>query len=161
MINSYEKEKFEVGKEYFTYYWERTNRGNRIKDYTGVMKVKLLSNDKSEYSPNGYLRFEILESKPLGNTIAHNILTYMNGYGCASCDFYDNEAECTLAHDKSIIDFSKGQNTKDRDTLLKKLIFKHEPNVPKIESDSIEWYNSLTKRQKEFVSWIKHYYEKI
>lgn len=161
MINSYETEKFEVGKEYYTYYVDLSNNGTKLRDYTGIMKVKLISKDPSQYTPKGYKRFKIIESKPLGSTIAHNIHNYLEGYGTASCDFFESKDDCVKHHDKKLIDLSDGQNTKDRDTILKKLINSKTPDKPKIELDSIAWYESLTKKEQSYVSWIKHYYEKI
>jgi hypothetical protein len=161
MINSYETGNFEVGKEYHTYYVDLSNNGTKLRDYTGIMKVKLISKDPSQYSPKGYKHFKILESKPLGSTIAHNIHNYFEGYGSASCYFFESKDDCIKHHDEKLIELSKGQNTKDRDNILKKLINSKTPDKPKIELDSIAWYESLTKKEQSYVSWIKHYYEKI
>ena len=161
MINSYETEKFEVGKEYYTYYVDLSNNGTKLRDYTGIMKVKLISKDPTKYRPKGHKRFEIIESKPLGSTIANNIHNYFQGDGRYT-SFFESKDDCIKHHDEKLIEFSSyGQNTKDRDTILKKLINSKTPDKPKIELDSIAWYESLTKKEQSYVSWIKHYYEKI
>lgn len=160
-FNSYEKDKFVVGKEYYTYYFDITNRGNAIKDYTGIMKVKVISNDPTKISPKGYTKFDILESKKLGSTIAHNIHYYMNGYGLANTDFYEDKDECIKAHDKRIITFAEGLSTTDREKMLKKLINEQKPNVSKKEEDSKQWYKELSKTEKEYVKWIKEYWDEI
>ena len=100
MFNSYEKEKFVVGAEYYTYYMDETSKRDGIRNYTGIMKVKVISNDKTKYSPDGYTVFKILESKKLSSTIEHNVCTYMNGYGTASTNFYHDKESCIEAHDK-------------------------------------------------------------
>lgn len=154
-INSYETKKFVVGKEYWTYYVDLTNAGNRLKDYTGLMRVRLDAIDKSSYDKDGYKRFTILESKKLGRTIAHNVHGYFHGYGIASCDFYDTKEECIVGHDKHIVQLSKGQTVNDRNAILEKLIKKVEVSKPKIETESIAWYKGLSKKEKSYVEWIK------
>lgn len=162
MINSYETEKFEEGKEYWTYFMEMSNRGNRLRNYTGIMKVRLEKKEVSSYKLSGYYKtFKILQSKPLGSTIAHNIYAYMEGYGTASCDFFETEDECNEAHDKKLISLSKNLNTADREVILKKLVATKRPAKSKIETESIDWYNNLSKTEQKYVKWIKDYYEEI
>ena len=161
-INSYETEKFEIEQEYWTYYMDVSNKGNKLKDYTGIMKVKLLSKTISEYSPLGHKKFEIIKkTKPLGDTIANNIHNYFEGYGSASCNFFDDYDECVDAHDKQIIDLGKHLNTDDREVMYDKLIITPVPEKSKIEINSINWYNSLSKLEQSYVKWIKDYYEEI
>lgn len=160
MFNSYDKDKFVVGREYYTYYVDVTNRGNTLKNYTGILKVRVTSNDPTPSSPDGYTEFEILESGKLGSTIAHNIHTYMNGYGFACTKFFENKEDCVEEHDKEINKIAKGQTTSDRERILKKLINKiSTPKKSGLEVESIEWYNSLSVEQKRFVMWIKNYWD--
>jgi hypothetical protein len=162
MFNSNDKDQFVVGKEYYTYYMEITNRGNKLRNYTGVMKIKVISNDPTQYSPRGYTMFEIIESKKLTSSIKANAKTYMNGYGSATTNFYDDYDTCVKDHDKDILNYSKGQTTDDRDVILNKLINKQTPiNKSKIEVDSIRWYKSLSGKQKQYISWLKEYYDEI
>ena len=162
MFNSYDKEKFKVNEVYYTYYFEITNKGNNIKDYTGILKVRVISNEPEIYYPDGYTEFEILESKKLGTTIAHNIHLYMNGYGSASTNFYTDKEECIKDHDDEIKKISKKQSSKDKELLLKKLIDKsHIPKKSKKEIDAVKWYETLTKKEKEYVNWIKNYWDEI
>jgi hypothetical protein len=153
---------FVVDKEYFTFFMRSTKKENSLRDYTGIMKVKVLSKSPSKYYPYWHFKFEILESKPLGKTIAYNIHNYMNGgSGCASCDFFDSYDECVIAHDDEIKSLAKGLNTYYRDLMFKKLINKDRPKPSKLEVDSIMWYNSLPKKEQKFVQWIKEYYEQL
>jgi hypothetical protein len=162
MFNSYDKDKFVVGKEYYTYYMDVTNRGNGIKDYTGIMKVKVLSNDPTDTSPDGYTIFEILESKKLGDKMSHSIHYYMNGYGMASTNFYETKDECIEAHDAEVKEIAKGQTTNDRERILKKLINKgSKPKAGKKETDAISWYNTLSHKEKKHVKWIKEFWDDI
>ena len=167
MINSYEKEKFEVGKEYWTYYLETSNKGNSLKYYTGVFKTKLLSMNKNDYygKPSEdttfwYTNWDISALSKKG--FRGNVHTYMNGYGSASCDFFDTYEDAAKAHDKWLKKTSKNLNTRDRENMLKKLVNKNDtPKVSSIERESISWYEKLTKKEKSYVKWIKVFYEKI
>jgi len=159
-FNSRDKDKFVVGKEYYTFYFSMSNNGTTLRDYTGIMKVKVTSNEPSEYSPKGYTRFEIIKSKKLGSTLAHNIHFYMNGYGIASCDFYETKEDCIKCHDLALVRAATGQSTEYRDRILKKVKNKNTiPGKDNIEIKSLEWYNSLPKSTKKYVQWIKEYYD--
>ncbi len=163
MINSFEKEKFVVGKEYYTYYVDVNNKGNALKDYTGILKVKVISNEKSDYDGRRYTRFEILErSKKLSPTIESNIHFYMNGYGISSTNFFENVEDCILEHDKELKEIAKGQTTSNKERILDKLINKEDvPEKDKIEVESVAWFNSLSDSEKKMVRWLKHYYDGI
>lgn len=168
-INSYEKEKFEIGKEYWTFYMETSNKGNSLRYYTGVFKTKLEKLRKTDY--NGFpttdtiywdTEWNIDALAKKGSTFKHNVSVYMGGYGSASCDFFDSYEEAAIAHDKLIKECAKGLNTADRDVMLKKLINKNNlPTVSAIEKNSIAWYKSLPKKEKGYIKWIKEFYEEI
>jgi len=140
---------------------EITKKGDMIRNYTGILKVKVISNEPTRYSPAGYTEFEILESKKLGESISNNICTYMNGYGCAYCHFSESYDEIVKHHDNQIKEYAKDQTTYNREVMLKKLINSPLPKVSKIESESITWFKSLSAKEKKYVSWLKNYYDEI
>lgn len=43
--------------------------------------------------------------------------------------------------------------------MYKKLYNKVLPKKSKIEIDAVNWYNSLSKNEQEYVKWIKNFYE--
>lgn len=141
----------EVGKSYYTYYFDTTNKRNKIVDYAGVFKVKLL-----EISKYGDCKWEISECKKLGKNLSYSIHYNKIYY------IFNTKEECIKAHDEAIIKFSKDQTTKDTVLILNKLIDKNSiPKKLKIEIDSIEWYKSLSKKEQEMVVWLKHYCDNI
>ena len=167
-INSYEKEKFEVGKEYWTYYMETSNNGNKLMYYTGVFKTKLEELRKTDYDgkPTTETLFwgttwniDALAKK--GDTFRHNVSIYMGGYGSASCDYYENYEDAALAHDKTIKQFAKGLSTGHREAMYEKLIKKTVPEVSAIEKESVAWYKGLSAKEKKRVKWLKEFYSEI
>ena len=168
-INSYEKEKFEVGKEYWTYYMETSNKGNTLRYYTGVFKTKLESLRKTDY--NGIpteetlfwrLSWNIDALAKKGSTFRHNVSVYMGGYGSASCDYFDSYEEAAKSHDAKIKDFARHLNTGERKSMFSKLIYKDNlPKVSDIEKNSVDWFKKLSATEKKYVKWIKDFYEEI
>jgi uncharacterized membrane protein YheB (UPF0754 family) len=162
MFDSYQKNKFVVGKEYYTYFFETTQKQDSIRYYTGIMKVKVTFNGKREgwYIP--HTEFEILESdKPLDN-MEDRIHTYMDGYGSAFTYFFEDKEECVNHHDKILAEIAKNLSTSKKEKILKKLINNNSyPQKRKIEIESVDWYNSLTKKQKLYVEWLKYYYDDL
>lgn len=155
VITSYDKEKFEIGKIYYTYYFQLNNKGDAIRYYTGIMKVKCKQNDYDKSN----IDFDILESKELSNTLSHNIGAYLRGYGSAYCNFFNSYEDCIVHHDKELIYYSKNLKTQKRDLMLKKLITSIEPKKKKIEIESLQWMSSLSKKEIKYLKWIKDYYE--
>lgn len=167
-FNSNDKDKFVVGATYWTYYMDRSNKYNKLRDWTGVFQVKVISNEYKTHTTIGYNKkeltyftghtnFEVLYSvKPIKSNVQNN---YLSGYGNATCDFYDTKEECIQAHDKQIIDWATNLNTDDRNVMCRKLYTKIKPPVKQIETDSINWYNNLSKQEQNYVYWIKKYYE--
>jgi len=160
-FNSNDKDKFVIGEEYYTFFMDLTNKRNRLRDYTGIMKVKVTSNeyklikeDCCEYYM-GDTDFDIIESKKFGRTLSHNIYNYLNGYGTSTCDFFENYDDCVEAHDNQIKEFASNQIVSDREDMFRKLIKKNIPKKPKIEVESMNWYNGLSKKEKSYVSWLQ------
>ena len=158
LFDSYNKKQFEVGKTYWTYFSDETNRGNALKDYTGIFQVRVGSYDKEDK----FYDFIVLNNHQFTKTMSHNIHAYLNGYGISFCYFSEDKDEIIKHHDDYLKKFAKKQNTKDRTNILKKLINKEEePLKSQLEMDSVNWFNGLTAKEKKYVKWIKKYYEEI
>ena len=97
----------------------------------------------------------------MSKLIHDNIHGYMDGYGSASCYFSTDKDEIIKHHDDALDTIAKIQNTSDRDTILKKLIIKRNNTKPKIERDSIEWLNTLSKKEIKYIKWINEYYSDL
>lgn len=161
-INSYEKDKFEVDKEYWTYYIRLNTKETGFRYYTGIMKVKCISNGVSNYTNTKTTKFEILKCKNLSDTLAYNIHVYMDGYGTASCDFFEDYNDCINQHDKDIKAYANDRSTDIRERMLKKLVNKKNPIIKsKLETDAIEWFKSLSSKQKKYVRWIRKYWSEL
>lgn len=162
-ITVQEKEKLIVGNEYYTFYVDISKKGNNLRNYTGIMKVRLKSKEPSGHSTGGYYcRFEIIESKKLGMIISNNIHAYFNGYGFSYTDFYEDYDECVVAHDEKIINLARNKSTAIKERFLKNLINKDsKPAKTKFEKSAISWYKSLPKTEQKYISWLKHYYDEI
>jgi hypothetical protein len=160
MFTSYDKEKFIVGNEYYTYYFGVSNKGKSIIDYSGIMLVKVTSNSPTEYSPKGYTKFEIISSKPLSRTLQHNIPLYLHGYGLAFCNFFETYDDCVEYHDKHIISVGKRTDKFSREKMYKKLI-SVTPTKTTLEKTSIDWYENLSDVEKSYVIWLSENYTKI
>ena len=156
-IKSEDKDKFFKGQELYTFYVEQHYLTTQIKDYTGIMKVRVTSNKKSQYGGN--TTFKIIESKKLGSTISHNIHLYMNGYGMASCVFFDTYARCARYHDSIIKKISKHLKSADKERFYKKLINRDIIPVEQIEIDSIAFYDALNEEDQAKVRWLNSFYD--
>lgn len=156
MISSYQKEKLEVGKTYWTFYFGLSNKGNKLQNYTGLFQAKILSLVNRQYGD--YFEWEIIGGHFSG-TMSHNVRLYLNGYGTAYCHFSEDMDECIKFHDNLIRQYGKDLNTKDRDVMYKKLITKQLPPKSNIEIDSVAWIKSLSAQEKKYLRWIKEFYE--
>jgi len=154
MISSYEKDKLEVGKTYWTYFFRLSNKGNKITNYTGLFQAKILKLVKAQYGGD-YFEWEVIGGK---FNDSMNIHLYLNGYGLSYCNFSEDKDECIAHHDNRIQEDARHLNTHDRDAMFKKLI-KQLPAKDKIEVDSISWINSLSAQEKNYLRWIKEFYE--
>lgn len=150
-----EKELFEVGKEYYTYYMWFTTKANKFQNYVPVFKTKLLEKIDTGYGIR--LEFEIPASLKLSDLMNHNLRIYMDGYGLSSCDFYDTEKEAQLAHDEQIIEHCKNQDVPadDRDKMFKKL-HHYKPTPSKMEVAAKAWLESLNETERQYFTWLKY-----
>jgi hypothetical protein len=154
MIDSYENDKFEIGKEYWTFYIGLTNKENKISDYTGIFQVRLKAMGKCYMSNQILKEFEILQGGKFSKTLAYNIPAYMNGYGSSYCEFFEDYDTCVAYHDKTIKDYAKKLSVKDREVMYSKLIIKTNIQYNKKESDALKWFENLTEGEKEYVKTI-------
>jgi hypothetical protein len=162
-INSYDKEKFVMGKIYWTFYMDLSyKKGDQIRNYTGVFAA--VPTKESWYSEQ-YKSFKWILSElkaVLSQNQVGNLQAYLNGYGIASCDFFDTKEEAMKVHDERIKEYARGQDTRKRATMYRKLYDKKDtPPKSKIETESMEWLKTLSKKEIEYVSWIKYYFEGI
>jgi hypothetical protein len=155
MITSYDTNKIEIGKTYWSYYMSTSSKCNKIRDYCPPFQVVPIRLKIHQYGST--FDWEIIGGKFSGS-MKHNINVYLNGYGTAFCEFYDTELECITGHNKRILEWSKYLNTEDRDMMYKKLI-NHTPSKSEIEINSIKWIKSLSPKEMEYLKWIKRYYE--
>jgi hypothetical protein len=150
-----EREKFQVGEEYWTFYMETTNKGNALRNVVRVFKTKLLNKRSSQYEQCGYyLDFLVPLEMKLSDTMRHNLKVYMNGYGLAQCTFYTSEAEAIAGFDQRIEDIAKYEKASDRDKMREKKYIQDTPPVTGMEKRAKEWRESLSPREKAYLEWI-------
>jgi len=157
-INSYEKNKFQMGKKYWTFFVETTNKGDQLRNHTGVFAA-IPTKDAWYNEEYQSFRWWISEIKVISKTLTGNLQAYLNGYGCASCDFYETKEEAMIGHDKRIKEYARGLDTRKRANMYKKMYTKTEPTKSKLEIESMEWLKTLSKKEIEYVAWVKHYFE--
>lgn len=156
-FNSYDKEKFIIGKTYWTFYTFPSNNYNNFSQYVKVFETKVLKETTFSKPTNKKFEFDLSKIK-LSSTMQNNLPMYLNGYGMASCNFYETEEDAKLAHDLHIIDFCKGLNGSDTERLKNKMYNVSLFPVSKKETEAINWYNALTKKEKNYIIWLKNNY---
>lgn len=165
-IDNYYNETLVLGKWYWTYFYFPTNKGNKFKDYLGVFRarpVKITSDKKRDDlngKPKRFVKYEweVADMKFPKVSAAGSVQLYLNGYGLASCDYWESEEDCIEAHNKDLKEFARGLNTTDRESILSRLI-NEIPKMSKIEAASREWIKTLDKTQRKYLRWVKEYYE--
>lgn len=158
-IDSYEKEKFVMGKKYWTYYMETTNKRDQLRMLTGVFSaVPSKGIFYDERTKSFDWKIDDRDRVWKGAIMEYSIVIYMNGYGSARCSFFETKEEAIEAHDKQIADFAKNLSTEKRSIMYKKMYNKNSapPRKP-IEVEAISWLKTLEKKEKDYVLWIKEY----
>jgi hypothetical protein len=157
-IDSYHKDKFVMGKKYWTYYMETTNKGDQLRMLTGVFSA-VPSKGVSYNEMTQYFEWQIADvDRVWGESIGHNIKTYMNGYGIARCTFFETREEAIEAHDKQIAEYARRLDTRKRENMYKKMYNRSSaPAKPKEEVEAVEWLKSLEAKERKHVLWIKEY----
>jgi len=152
------KDELVLGQTYWSFYFDFTKSQNKLKDYCGVFEV--IPTERNESSTKGYYyyRWDVKGIAQFPYPMNHNITNRLGDYGA---ELYETREEAVAAHDKKISERAVTLNTADRDRMLKKLIAASKPPVEPIEVKSIKWFESLPDEEKEYVKWIKHFYEKI
>jgi hypothetical protein len=149
-ITSYEREKFELGKLYWTYFMETSKSGQQLRNHTGVFQVKCIEID-NKYGPE----FDIIGGSHYKINHKANISTYMKGYGSAYCHFYNSEEDAIIAHDEKILSYSSHLDAEYKKPMYKKLI-SAKPEVSQIEIDAKAFFTSLPKEHKDHIIWLKN-----
>ena len=148
----------EEGKTYWTYFFETSKSREQLRNYTGVFEVIPVSSSPRSYSNSKYWSFEIKsDTSKWGRIIAGNIHTYMNGYGCAYCAFYDKKELAIQAHDLAIMYSAEGLPLDYRKNFLKRILDKNNKfEITDLETRSLAWYEGLSESEKEMCDWIKY-----
>ena len=158
-----DKDKFKKGEEYWCFYLDTTNKGNKLRHRNGVSLYKCTKATKKWVEFNepawdgrtgfwdGDTEFELIS----GDRI-HYDYAYMNGYGTAGCYFFNTEQEAKDGHDELVKYFAEGLNVTDQQAMYKKL-FGPAPGISKEEAEAMDFYNKLPKKQKDHVKWLKYY----
>jgi hypothetical protein len=158
MIDSLYKNPFVTeGVTYWSFYMEITNRGNALKNYTGLFQVTPRNQDPV----TKYVHNWDISDATFSKTMEHNIHLYLNGYGIAYCYLSEDKNEIIQQHDKMLKEWAEDQNTKDRAKILNKLIASPEPEKSKLEVEAVTWLKGLSKKELTYVKWIKNYYEDL
>lgn len=128
----------DIGKEYFTYYLQLTNRGNRYLKNTKIFSVKLIDviPDKLIY---------IFEIK------GRNHLDLINSYHAQSANFvWETREQAECEYDQQIKnDAINCSSSEDRMKMMELLI-----NKPDQKSLALIWYKGLSKEHKEFIKLL-------
>lgn len=150
-----ERDKFVVGAEYWTFYMETTNKGNALRNVVRVFKTQLLERTPSQYEQCGYyLVFGVPAGLKVSDVMRHRLPIYMNGYGCASCDFYTTEAEAIKAFDERVECFARYQKASDRDRMRKVKYDQTAPPMGGMELRAKAWRDGLSPREQSYLNWF-------
>lgn len=150
-----------VNKIYWSYHIDVTKKRNRLKDYCGVFQCVPTEESSHTFknittnNPTTYYtyRWVVKEKSNFPYPMNHNITNRLT----SDESIFETYEEAVVAHDAMIIRYAQHQNTKERATMLKKLINAPKPNLAQIEVDSVTWFNNLPEQEKKYVSWLKYY----
>jgi hypothetical protein len=155
-FNKYSKtidKDFAIGRELYVFSMDLTDKNTGIRNYTGIVKVKVAKKVESEF-----FEFHIMEGEKLkiSNNIAHHLLyklSYLN------ITFYTTRLEAEQAHDAKLIDMCKAYypskvSKPNQARILKKLIRKQKIEISTEEILAMKWYNTLNDTQKNHISWF-------
>ena len=131
-----------IGKEFYTFYLERSNRGTRFNVDTGIFKVRVIK-ESSKVVFKTY-QYEVIEifGKPKG--LKDTLEGYINNFHACSANYlFSTYEEAIENYDENIKDMMKNPDCNDRELelLYKKLI-----KLMSEKDKAIEWYNSLKEK---------------
>jgi hypothetical protein len=149
-----DRDKFEVGREYWSFYMETTNSGNALRNIVKVFKTRLLEKRYSQNCSHFYLEFEKPTNVNLGSTMSHNLGIYMNGYGSAQCRFYDTEEEAIIGFDNRIKELASYTNAHNRDIMYRKMYIPMEAKKSSLELAATSWKAGLSAKELKYLDWI-------
>ena len=163
---SYDKEKFELGDEYWCFHMGTTNKGNKLRHLNGVSLYKCTKAIKrwvtfnDDGSPiydgrvgywSGNTEFEHISGQKIYHAYA-----YMEGYGSAHCHFFNTEQDAKDGHDELIKEYAKYLTVSEQNTMYNKM-FGPKPNASKKEINAMAFYKNLSSASKGHVRWLKEY----
>lgn len=142
-----------IGKEFYTFYLQESNRGTRFNIDTGVYKVRIIEeNPNSVYMAYKFQVVEIL-GKP-SPSVKDKLEYFVNAYHAQSTyDLFTTQEEAIESHDREIKKMISNPrcNADELNILYKKLI------VPLKEIDLAKiWYKSLDKSHKNFIKILQN-----
>lgn len=132
------------------------------KDYYCFMLVNGLSKFETNKKP-----FRFRKTKKGFSFFGHNLTsrqqrsfesTLKYNYGIY---VFETEQEAIEAYDQLLLHYAENQTTQRRESIYKNLIQASIPNLKSEEIQAIEWYKSLSDKEKEFVHFIKYKYSEI
>ena len=154
----FERDDLVEGQVVWCYYFDTTNKGNKVREYTGIWELTVTEVKSRGYNfVCNYVRFTTRLGK-WPYPINHNISNRVNN---DSVEMFTTKEEAEAAHDKALKSLSKGQNTNDRANILSKLIVPAAPKKSARELKATKWFLDLSAENKKNVEWIKDYYEEI
>jgi len=160
---SNDKEKFKLGEEYWCFFMDTTNKGNKLRHLNGVSLYKCtkatkrwVEFDTTTYDGrlgywNGSTEFEHISGEEIYH--AH---PYMDGYGSAICHFFHTEQDAKDGHDERIKNYAKGLTVSEQNAMYSKM-FGSKPNASKKEINAMAFYKNLSDTDKGHVRWLKEY----
>ncbi len=160
-MGAVQRKKLRVGDICYTFYFEPSKNGSKMLYYTGILTVKVKKITNTEWG--AYFDFELIDStKSLGTTIRHNIHNRLQDDGWYGTTLFDTKEDAELEHDIKILEFANNQSSDNRESTLKKLINqKLNPGKSRIEIESMNWFNNLTKQEQNYVHWIKDFKDNL
>lgn len=148
-MNKLNKRQLEVGKTYFMYHVEVVNKWNNLKNCVGVFSFRVISID---HRSNDMEVGNILGGT-WNQTMIYNQNYTINKYHGI---YFENEIDAQNAFDNELIELAKNFTAGIRDRAYKKLT--RPENLPKhstLEVNSRKWITTLTKKELEYLDWIK------
>ncbi len=157
-----DKDKFKVGEEYWCFFMETTNKGNKLAHLNGVSLYKCTKATKEKRTTTDWKGKKIIywtgntEFKHISGKPIYHAYAYMNGYGSAICHFFHTEQDAKDGHDELIKYYAKGLTVSEQNAMYSKL-FGPKPGASKQEIEAMAFYNNLSTTDRKHVKWLKTY----
>lgn len=143
---------------YYSFYIKDTNKGDNIRYYAPVFEVEVKKVRKKTYEDKTwYFADEVEISKRDKKKITKALLkkleeNYLVNAHAMSADYFSTREDAEKYHDYILKEWywdnlSKNNKERYKDHFYTKL-------KSKIETDSLKFYDGLTKKQKSYVAWL-------